>query len=274
MMKKITFLMAVLATTLSFGQAMTNGDFSTAGTLTGSSPGTGAGWYGNNAAIGTNEGELFCTAFSVLKQDVNFVETGLYTFTYSVKTDAAATLLNNTFIKLITPGGGGDPIELFVADSNNPTSETWIGALKTFQSKKAAIDGSYKEHSVNINIADPNTVLTLFISINAGTSSTTTDKVYIDDISFTKVPTLAVAANNENTPSFSCYPNPAKNTINVAAAEAIDSVVLLNTMGQTVASTVIGSTSGKIDVTNVASGVYILSTTINGVVSSQRVVIE
>jgi hypothetical protein len=273
MMKKITFLMAVLATTLSFGQAMTNGDFSTAGTLPGGSPGTGLGWYGSNAAIGTNEGELLCTAFSVLKQDVNFVEAGLYTFTYSVKTDASP-MLKNTFIKLITPGGDGTAIELLVADSNNPTSETYIGALKTFQSKFGAIDGSYKEHSVTLNIADPNTVLTLFISINSGTSDTSTDKVYIDDVSFTKVPTLAVAANNENTPSFSCYPNPAKNTINVAAAEAIDSVVLLNTMGQTVASTVIGSTSGKIDVTNVASGVYILSTTINGVVSSQRVVIE
>jgi hypothetical protein len=61
---------------------------------------------------------------------------------------------------------------------------------------------------------------------------------------------------------------------NVIAAEAIDTVELFNIMGQMVSSTAIGATAGKVDVSNLASGVYTLKISMNGAFALQRVVVE
>jgi len=74
--------------------------------------------------------------------------------------------------------------------------------------------------------------------------------------------------------SFSVYPNPAKDVFNVVAAEAIDTVELFNIMGQMVSSTAIEATAGKVDVSNLASGVYTLKISMNGAFALQRVVVE
>lgn len=87
-------------------------------------------------------------------------------------------------------------------------------------------------------------------------------------------PTLILNVEDVEKNRFSFSPNPANTHINVTATQTIDSVELLNSIGQKVSSTFIGATSGKVDVSNVASGVYILRTMINGAASSQRVVIE
>lgn len=105
-------------------------------------------------------------------------------------------------------------------------------------------------------------------------SKFTSKDFYIDDIVMLVEDPATAGVDDLGQFNFSYYPNPAKTHINVSATQTIDSVDLLNTIGQVVATTSINATSGVIEVADVASGVYILRATINGAVSAQRVVIE
>jgi hypothetical protein len=71
-------------------------------------------------------------------------------------------------------------------------------------------------------------------------------------------------ANN----SFSIFPNPAVNEINVKTNGTIQNLELFNTSGQIILS----STSSKIDLSNTPSGVYFVKALIDGETSIQKVI--
>jgi hypothetical protein len=80
---------------------------------------------------------------------------------------------------------------------------------------------------------------------------------------------------NENTNSFSFYPNPASTEINIALYQSIyGTVTLTNVLGQDVFSTTITGNSGevkKLDISGLPQGVYMLKIESNGQVVTKKI---
>lgn len=73
---------------------------------------------------------------------------------------------------------------------------------------------------------------------------------------------------------FTFAPNPAKTHINVAASSPIDSVELMNGLGQQIATTQIGAVAGTIDVASLPKGMYVLKAIIGNTSIIRRVVVD
>ncbi|MGV6829216.1 MAG: T9SS type A sorting domain-containing protein [Flavobacteriales bacterium] len=79
--------------------------------------------------------------------------------------------------------------------------------------------------------------------------------------------------STENTiAGFDYYPNPANETINLNAQENIESVSIFNILGQEVVSQTINATSSQINVSNLATGTYIMKVNVNGETGTYKVV--
>src|SRR5690606_20786477 len=65
--------------------------------------------------------------------------------------------------------------------------------------------------------------------------------------------------------TFSVYPNPAKDVINVAnSVDAIENVTITDMNGRVVKQVVLGANEGQINIADLSQGVYILNATSNG----------
>lgn len=70
-----------------------------------------------------------------------------------------------------------------------------------------------------------------------------------------------LSVKNTNNVTFSAYPNPAKNVLNITASEEVSSVSILSLDGKVVTT----STSNTVDVSTLTNGVYMYEvTTVNG----------
>jgi Secretion system C-terminal sorting domain len=95
--------------------------------------------------------------------------------------------------------------------------------------------------------------------------------VYVDNI--------YLHNNNLSTESFSAsnismYPNPATNLLNIEALNDIEKVSVYNILGQEVISKNVNNKVVNLDISSINKGIYIIKTTIDGVVSASRFVKE
>lgn len=70
----------------------------------------------------------------------------------------------------------------------------------------------------------------------------------------------------------SVYPNPANNMLNLESAQNIESVTLFNLLGQKLLSKDVNNTSAELNISNLQVGTYILQTTIEGQVNTQKII--
>ena len=83
----------------------------------------------------------------------------------------------------------------------------------------------------------------------------------------------ALSVNNiERFAGFSYFPNPSANVLNLSANNTIESIAIFNLLGQEVHSTTINETSSSINVSNLATGNYIMKVTIDGVIGTYKFV--
>ena len=95
-----------------------------------------------------------------------------------------------------------------------------------------------------------------FLQYKLGTESDLNTKiVYFDNIYFYNSATAGVEDNIFNV---SIYPNPASNRLNISAANTIQNAEIYNVLGKKVMNVTINKTSESIDISNLASGVYII----------------
>ncbi len=71
---------------------------------------------------------------------------------------------------------------------------------------------------------------------------------------------------------FTFYPNPSMDVLNLSSSTSIDSVELYNMLGQRVISLEIGATASQVDVSNLATGTYIMKVTAEGQTASYQVI--
>jgi len=71
---------------------------------------------------------------------------------------------------------------------------------------------------------------------------------------------------------FTFYPNPTMDVLNLRANSSIDTVELYNMLGQKVISQEIGATTSQVNVSNLATGTYIMKVTAEGLTASYQVI--
>ena len=132
----------------------------------------------------------------------------------------------------------------------NPNPGTWISYDIPLSSFTVAGGGSLARDAIGQYL----------ISSNLGT-------VYIDNIYFYRAATASVEDNLFNV---SLYPNPASNRLNISAANTIQNAEIYNVLGKKVMNVTINKTSESIDISNLASGVYMIKYNIENSIGTAK----
>ncbi len=107
------------------------------------------------------------------------------------------------------------------------------------------------------------------------------NNLYIDNINIYNSTTVGIKTTAANT-SVNIYPNPAKNQFNLAIDLAENSTVsysIMNSMGQTVKSFDLGNLSAgsqlqKINISDLAQGLYMVQININGTITTKKLTVK
>ena len=92
---------------------------------------------------------------------------------------------------------------------------------------------------------------------------------------FTLSVTDPLLSNNSfDNASFSFYPNPVKNSLNLSYNQEISTVEVYNLLGQKVISTTINANTAQVDMSNVSKGAYMVRVTSNNQVKTIKVIKE
>jgi endoglucanase len=105
-----------------------------------------------------------------------------------------------------------------------------------------------------------------------GITTAMVDHVWYDNIYLHKNTVLGISSFE--TSKIKMFPNPAKNNFTIEAQENIDTVSIYNLLGQEVISKNPNSNSVVLDIASLQVGVYVVKATINGIVSTSRIIKE
>jgi hypothetical protein len=94
----------------------------------------------------------------------------------------------------------------------------------------------------------------------------------IDDVSLVYTPNLSVPSIGKN--PVTLYPNPVKNILNLSSAEIIESIEILNTIGQSILTKQINKPEDSIDVSALPNGTYIVKIKGNSICQSMQFIKE
>lgn len=159
-------------------------------------------------------------------------------------------------------------------------SDTWIDIEIIFNSTTGRVD--WYSQAAGIEYLGTDGAASGFFPLEAtlinvgGTNNTTSSMFKLDDF-------MVGAVASEEDPlstqqleiveTFSIYPNPAKDVINVAnSADAIENVTITDMNGRVVKQVVLGVNEGQINISDLSQGVYILNATSNGKSVTEKIV--
>ena len=83
---------------------------------------------------------------------------------------------------------------------------------------------------------------------------------------------VALANNDFNSKSFSVYPNPVKDVLNIDYADNVTKIQIVNMLGQEVMNKSVNNTQNQIDMSGLVSGTYLVKVTANDVVKTIKVI--
>lgn len=193
-------------------------------------------WKGNNCqGIDLNTG-INASSFTNLHVDV-YIEAG---------TDLTSSVFNLKFVQ--QPGGAALEINFNVA--SNP----------------ALVAGSWLQIDVPVNLA----AFTNFKEF--GITSNLNNKLWYDNLYAYKG--TALGTDKFETSSVKMYPNPVKNTLTIEANSEIQRVSVYNILGQEVLKASPKSNTATLQTNELQKGVYLVTTEIDGKMSTSKVVKE
>jgi hypothetical protein len=91
--------------------------------------------------------------------------------------------------------------------------------------------------------------------------------IYFDNVYFTSTP---LSTSNFDAPKIKMYPNPATTNLTIENTDTIDSITIINTLGQEVLKTASTTSVVTLSVSDLQSGVYIVKIVSAGTTSTQR----
>jgi hypothetical protein len=149
---------------------------------------------------------------------------------------------------------------------SNPTGTTGFAVYSGTCGSLTQVTGSCNTGAATASLTGLNTTTRYYIR---AFSTTTTTRG-----SFDLAVTSTLASNSFDNGSFSYYPNPVKNILNLSYNQEISNVEVLNLLGQRINNFKVSSNQTQVDMSNLALGTYIVKVTSNGLVKSIKVTKE
>lgn len=84
----------------------------------------------------------------------------------------------------------------------------------------------------------------------------------------------SLANSSFDNSSFTYYPNPVKNVLNLSYSQEITNVEVYNLLGQRMSTNTIGANQGQVDMSNLANGTYLVKVTADNQVKTIKVIKE
>ena len=81
-----------------------------------------------------------------------------------------------------------------------------------------------------------------------------------------------LSIKNNSVLDFSMYPNPTSNMLNISAKETIQDTQIFNVLGKNVMSVKVNNRKASIDVSNLATGIYLVKYSVNGTIGTAKFV--
>jgi hypothetical protein len=81
-----------------------------------------------------------------------------------------------------------------------------------------------------------------------------------------------LSIKNNSVLDFSMYPNPTFNMLNISAKETIQDTQIFNVLGKNVMSVKVNNSKASIDVSNLATGIYLVKYSVNGTIGTAKFV--
>jgi len=101
-------------------------------------------------------------------------------------------------------------------------------------------------------------------------SASTHNEMYIDDLRVAEGEFLDTPSFAENT--FTVYPNPVQDVLNINAKETVDAVTVFDILGKQVLSVTPNTRDAKVDFSALTSGAYFVRVTVNGISDTVKVI--
>jgi hypothetical protein len=162
----------------------------------------------------------------------------------------------------------GIPVRLKVEVHGQPTQSVETEALTTVANGWQTMEFNFNNQATGtspFNTAYSYDKASIFFNFGVVGSGQT---YYFDDMKFGAA--LGIASFEAS--NIRMYPNPTATFFTIEAKEVIENVSLYNVLGQEVLAKTTNSNLVSLDVANLQTGVYVVKTTIGGVVASSRLV--
>ena len=285
-MKKITFIMALCVSSLSFGQIIADGGFETMGAAGateveegGTSPAVKETGFWVATSLGFAER---CTVVSSnpdagtyalqvdssdgaakVNQNVILDANTTYTCSYRVRkeNDNVGNDEKVLVFKVVTNAGN-----LVQTATDQTGGYLDNGAFKIKRSTLSTTE--YNSASFEFTTGDATDYyLAIALQPDAGGSP-----IVLDEISI-----IAGALSNKEFKAdnnFSFAPNPTNNFVNLSASKNIEKVEFYNLLGQNALSAPVNGLRKEVNISNLKSGIYLMKVTIDNVVGTYKIIKE
>lgn len=225
-----------------------------------------AGWCGGAATT-----EVQIAGNNTLKKNTGVVCHGidfqtnrqnLTTFThihfdfYITDTDLTGDVFNLKLVDFAGGSGEASALEININGGSTPqlVANQWVSVDVPITALGGVIAG-------NLNRSDVAQI---------GITTAMVDNVWYDNIYLHK---NTVLSNESFTASkVNMYPNPSNNVVNINSIDTIDSVIIMNVLGQTVMTKEVNSNNFTLDISELNPGQYFMSLISNGVKVSKKLI--
>ncbi len=164
----------------------------------------------------------------------------------------------------------------FIVIGNNGGVVEYPYELTTTGSNGTLVQGSWQSVNVPLTFFQGSGFnKTTFFQYKLGTTSDLVSKiVYFDNIYFSVNPGTVLTNTTFETSKIKMYPNPTTTNFTIDAQENIEKVSVYNLLGQEVITATPNNQTVTLNVANLQVGVYVVKATINGAISTSRIIKE
>ena len=106
-------------------------------------------------------------------------------------------------------------------------------------------------------------------NVNGTDTSAMSGTYIVDNIT---LGATVLSIKNNSVLDFSMYPNPTSNMLNISAKETIQDTQIFNVLGKNVMNVKVNNRKASIDVTNLATGIYLVKYSVNGTIGTAKFV--
>lgn len=285
-MKKITFIMALCVSSLSFGQIIADGGFEAIGAAGATQVEEGP------TSLDTKETGFWIAPGAAFAERCTVVSSNPDAGTYALQLDsseAAAKVNQNVILdanttytcsyrvrKVNADVGNDDKVLVFKVLTNAGNANQTVGAVSggyednaAFKVKRSTLStDAYNSASFEFTTGDATDYyLAIALQPDAAGSPVLLDEVSIIQGTLSK---KQFKADN----NFSFAPNPTNNFVNLSASKNIEKVEFYNLLGQNALSAPVNGLRKEVNISNLKSGIYLMKVTIDNAVGTYKIIKE